>query len=369
VTRVLDTFLELAAIDSPSGEEAACGRYVAAALASAGMSVYFDDSAERTGSDSGNLVARLDGTAPGLRLLLSGHLDTVQPGRGVQPVVEDGVVRAAGETILGGDDKAGIAAIIEAVRRVVESGEPHADIVVVMTTGEELGLQGAKALDPAELDGAALALVLDAHGAPGGIVEGAPTHWTFVAEFEGRASHAGVEPEAGVSAIRMAADAIAAMRLGRLDDMTTANIGTIEGGIATNVVAASCRVTGECRSLDRERVDAVREEMDRHLRDAASALGGRVDVRWTKEYDGFLFPQDDPLVVLVEDACRDAGVEPRRFRTGGGSDGSIFTGHGLPSLVLSTGMAEIHSTAEYLRVADLEALTDIVEASLKRAVV
>lgn len=369
MSRVLDTFLELVAIDSPSGEEAACGRYVAKALAAAGMAVYFDGSALETGSDSGNLIAHLDGDTRGMRLLLSGHLDTVEPGRGIRPVVEDGVVRPAGDTILGGDDKSGVAAIIEAMRRLSESGEPHADVVVVMTTGEELGLRGAKALDPGVLDGTGLALVFDAAGSPGGIVEGAPTHWTFVAEFEGRASHAGVEPEAGVSAVRMAAVAIARMRLGRLDELTTANIGTIGGGTATNVVAASCRVTGECRSLDRERVDAVRDEMDAIMHAAAAEAGGRVDVRWTKEYDGFLFDPQDPLIVMVEDACRDAGLEPHRFRTGGGSDGNIFTGHGAPTLVLSSGMSNVHSTSEVLRVEDLEKLADLVEALLRRAAV
>ncbi len=368
MSRVLDTFLELVSIDSPSGEEAACGRYVADALGAAGMSVSFDGSSATTGSDSGNLVARLEGSAAGMRIVLSGHLDTVQPGRGIEPVIEDGVIRSSGDTILGGDDKSGIAAVIEGVRRIVERGVPHADVVVVMTTGEELGLRGAKALDPAELEGAGLAVVLDADGAAGGIVEGAPTHWTFVAEFEGRASHAGVEPEAGVSAITMASSAIAAMRLGRLDDTTTANIGTITGGSATNVVASSCTVTGECRSLLRDRAEDVRQEMDRLMREAATEAGGRVDIRWTKEYDGFLFSPDDPLVGLVEAACLDVGVTPRRFRTGGGSDGNIFAGHGVPTLVMSSGMTNVHSTSETLRVEDLEHLADIVEALLERAV-
>lgn len=368
MSRVLDTFLDLVAIDSPSGEEASCGRYVAAALTGAGMTVTFDDSAARTGSDSGNLVARLEGTTGGRRIALSAHLDTVQPGRGITPVIEGGVIRPSGDTILGGDDKSGVASIIEAVRRVTESAAAHAGIVVVMTTGEELGLRGAKQLDPAVFEGVGLAVVLDADGAPGGIVIGAPTHHTFVAEFAGRASHAGVEPEAGTSAIEMAAAAIAGMRLGRLDDHTTANIGTIEGGVATNVVAGSCRVTGECRSLDRARVDEVRAEMDRLMHAAAEGAGGSVTVEWTKEYDGFLFSADDPLVALVETACRDAGVEPRTFLTGGGSDGNIFTGFGVPTLVLSSGMTDVHSTRESLKVADLERLADVVEALLKRAV-
>lgn len=368
MSRVLDVFLDLVAIDSPTGEEAVCGRYASKALSAMGMSVHFDDSAARTGSDTGNLVAVLDGTAPGMRLALSAHLDTVEPGRGVEPVIGgDGVIRPAGETVLGGDDKAGIAAIIEGIHRVVERGAPHAGVVAVLTTGEERGLSGAKALDPGVFDGVDLAIVLDADGEPGGIVEGAPTHWTFAAEFEGRASHAGVEPEAGVSAITMAARAIASMRLGRLDEMTAANVGTIAGGVGTNVVAAACRVTGECRSLERERVDAVREEMDRLMKAAAADAGGRVDVRWTKEYDGFLFSPEDPLVTFVEGACRDAGAEPRRFRTGGGSDGNVFTGYGVPTLVLSTGMTNVHGTSERLRVDDLERLADIVEALLDRA--
>lgn len=368
MSRVLDTFLELVAIDSPSGEEAACARYVARALAGAGVAVYFDGSAIETGSDCGNLIGHLDGNASGMRLLLSAHLDTVEPGRGIVPVVEDGVIRPAGETILGGDDKGGVAAIIEALQRLSESGAPHADVVVVMTTGEEQGLRGAKALDPGVLGGTGLAVVLDADGVPGGIVEGAPTHYTFVAEFEGRSCHAGVEPEAGVSAITMAASAISRMRLGRVDDMSTANIGSIGGGIATNVVAASCRVTGECRSLERSRVEELRDEMDSLMKSAAAEAGGRVDVRWTKEYDGFLFAPDDPLVGMVEDACRDAGLEPRRFRTGGGSDGNIFTGHGTPTLVLSSGMTNVHCTGERLRVEDLEKLADLVEALLHRVV-
>jgi tripeptide aminopeptidase len=365
---VLDTFLDLVRIDSPSGREKACGEYVAGALRSAGMDVRFDGTAAATGSDTGNLIATLPATAPGRQLLLSGHLDTVEPGCGIEPVVDDGIVRAAGDTILGGDDKAGVASILEGVRRVAESGSPHAGITVVMTTGEELGIRGAKALDPAVLEGTWLAVVLDADGAPGGIVTGAPTHYTFVAEFEGRSSHAGVEPEAGRSALQMAAQAICRMRLGRLDELTTANIGTVDGGIATNVVAASCRVTGECRSLERDRVEEVRRAMDEAMHGAASELEGRVDVRWTKEYDGFLYSPEDPRVEFVASACRQAGAEVRMFHTGGGSDGNIFTGHGIPTLVLSSGMTNVHSLQESLRVDDLERLADVVEALLTAAV-
>ncbi len=195
----------------------------------------------------------------------------------------------------------------------------------------------------------------------------APTHHTFKATFTGRAAHAGVEPEKGVSAVVMASSAVAAMRIGRLDDETTANVGRIEGGGAANVVAAECTLIGECRSLDPDKADRVRSEMDAAMRSMADAFGGRVTVTWTKEYDGFRFAQDDPLLALIEDACRDAGLVPRRFRTGGGSDGNILSAKGLPTLVLSSGMTDVHGTNESLKVDDLTALVRLLLAVVARA--
>lgn len=364
--RLLETFLELVRIDSPSGSEAAVGRYLADALSAAGMSVRFDGADERTDSDCGNLIAELPGTAEGMTLVFSGHMDTVEPGRGIVPVVENGEVRSGGETILGADDKAGLAAIIECVRRVTEGGVPHGPLRVIATVGEEMGLQGAKALDPADAEGD-LCLILDADGAPGGIVIAAPTHYTFKATFSGVAAHAGVEPEKGHSAIVMACAAVEAMRIGRIDEETTTNVGRIEGGGATNVVASTCTLTGECRSLDPAKVESVRAEMDTSMRSAAAAQDGSVRVLWTKEYDGFRFAEDDPLLGLVEEACRDAGLTPRLFRTGGGSDGNALSAKGLPSLVLASGMTNVHGTGETLRVEDLEALPRLLLAVLARA--
>ena len=182
-----------------------------------GFSVRFDDSAAQTGADTGNLVAHLPGTAPG-HVVLSAHMDTVQPCAGIEPVVEDGVVRSAGDTILSADDKAGIAAILEGVRSVVEGGAPRPDVTVLLTTCEEQHLLGSGALAPDALPAGAPCYVLDADGAPGTVITGAPCHWTLEAAFVGRASHAGVVPEAGVSAIQMAAASIEAMPLGRLDE-------------------------------------------------------------------------------------------------------------------------------------------------------
>ena len=366
MSRVLETFLDLVRIDSPTGRERRVAEYLAAALADTGCAVRFDETQGRTGADTGNLLATLPGTAPGAVVAFSAHMDCVQPCEGVEPVVKDGIVRSAGATILGGDDKVGLAAIVEAIRRLREEQGAHAEVRAVLTVSEERGLLGAKAL--AHDDCAAdVCLVLDADGAVGGVVTAAPTHYTFTATFTGTAAHAGVEPEHGRSAIVMAATAVSAMEIGRLDPQTTANIGTIVGGSATNVVAPRCDVTGECRSLDRSRAEAVRGSMDSALREAAAAHGGTVEVTWTLEYEGFAFDADAPAVALVEAACGDIGVTPRRFATGGGSDGNVFAAHGVPTLVLSSGMAKVHSTDEELEVAQLERLVDLLVAVARRA--
>jgi len=364
--RLLATFLDLVGIASPSFREGAIAEYVERRLAKAGAVTRFDASALSTGSDTGNLVAEVQGTGPGFTVVLSAHLDTVEPCEGVVSIVEDGIIRSSGDTILGADDKAGVAAIIETVERLAESDDPHPSFRVVLTVAEEKGLIGAKALDPADLEGDGC-LVLDADGTPGGVVVGSPTHYTFSATFHGRAAHAGVEPEKGFSALVMVARAVDRMALGRLDEETTANVGTIEGGAATNVVAPMAVVTGECRSRSTDRVEEVRSAMDSAMRQAADDLGGRVEIFWTKEYEAVHFDEDDPLLALVESSMVDAGVEPYRFMTGGGSDGNVICAKGIPALVLSIGMQEVHGVEEHISVADLQSLARVLESVIRRA--
>lgn len=363
--RLLECFLDLVRIDSPSGEEADVAAYCAEELVSLGFAVEFDDSAPATGSNTGNLIALRDAGPGAPVLVLSAHMDCVEPCRGVEPVVRDGYVSSAGQTVLGADDKAGIAAIFEVARRLSETGSAQPTLKVVLTVAEETGLTGAKALAPSHAAGDAC-LVLDADGTPGGIVIAAPTHYTFRATFTGRASHAGVAPEQGRSALVMAARFVSSLELGRLDAHTTANIGSIQGGTATNVVPASTSLTGECRSLDPARVEQVKAAMDTAMRAAATEGGGSVSAEWTREYAGFSFAEDAPLVRMAADAARDAGLEPELRRTGGGSDGNIFAAHGVPTLVLSCGMEGVHGIDERLRVDDLHALTALIEAFARR---
>lgn len=386
--RVLESFLEMVAIESPSWHEAPMAAYCAEKLAEMGFTVTFDASAAETGSDTGNLIAHLAGTVPG-RIGFSAHLDTVKPCAGIEAVIEQRhicdditcrmaeVVCSAGETILSADDKAGIAAIFEGLRSVLESGAPRPDITVLLTTCEEQSLLGAGALaedalawpenlpaatPEAERDGCFPLFVLDADGAPGTIIMGAPYHWTLRARIEGRAAHAGVEPEEGVSAIQIAAAAVAAMPLGRIDECTTANVGRIEGGVAVNIVPAVVTLMGECRSLYEDRVLAQRDAMTRALEEAAARFGGQVEVAWELDYPAVMHEPGDAIVAHLEAAAATCGLESRHATSGGGADANILGTKGADAITLGIGMTNFHSVDEYIEVADLQNMARYVEA-------
>lgn len=392
--RVLDSFLEMIPIESPSWHEAPMAAYCTEQLVNLGFTVTFDDSARETGSDTGNLIAHLPGTVPG-RVAFSAHMDTVKPCAGIEAVIEQrhvcddvtcrmvAAVCSAGDTILSADDKAGIAAIFEGVRSVVESGVPRPDLTVLLTTCEEQSLLGSSALAtdalvwPADLPAASRGteceglldgtqavplFVLDADGAPGTIIMGAPYHFTLRAAISGRAAHAGVEPECGVSAIQIASAAVAAMPLGRIDECTTANVGHIEGGVAVNIVPAACQLEGECRSLYEDRVTAQRDAMTRALEEAAAQFGGSVDIAWTVDYPAVVHTADDAIVRHLEAAARAAGLEPRHAISGGGADANVLGTKGADAITLGIGMTNFHSVDEYILVEDLEAMARYVEA-------
>lgn len=366
--RVLQTFLELVRIDSPSRSESQVADYCEKHLADLGFAVRYDGSAKATGSDTGNLIATLDATpGRGGAVALSAHMDCVEPCRGVEPIVEDGVVRSAGDTVLGGDDKVGVAAILEAVRSVVESGADHPEVCVVLTTCEEESLLGASAIDPSVFPAGAFCYVLDAGGDPGTAILGSPCHYEFKASFTGRASHAGAAPEAGVSAVLMAARAIAGMPLGRLDDITTANVGVIEGGSAVNVVPERCTVHGECRSIDRARADAVRADIEAACMRAAKEAGGTVEVSWHLDYESTNYSPDDEIALRVARAASACGLEARMENSGGGADANAFATKGVPAITLSNGMTNYHALDEHVRVRDIEDSARLAEALILQA--
>lgn len=359
--RLIDSFFEMVAIESPSRHEAKMAAYCEAALRDLGFDVSFDDSAIETGADAGNLIARLRGTVPGA-MVLSAHMDTVSPCENIVPVLRDGMIRSEGATILSADDKAGISSIIEGVRATLDAGAARPDIMVVLTTCEELHLLGAAALQGDVLPEGAPCYVLDADGAPGTIISRAPCHWTMQARFMGKAAHAGVEPEVGNSAIQMAAAAISSMPLGRIDSDTTANVGVIKGGNKTNVIPASCSIAGECRSTIGRRAAEQRAAMNTAMEEAAARFGGKVSIEWERNYDAILYEESDELVQGIVRAAEAAGLEPVMHHSGGGSDANVFAEQGVDAITLGVGMAAFHSLTEHIAVADLVGTARLVEA-------
>ncbi len=364
---VLRTMLELIRIDSESLSERAAADYVTARLREMGVDAVEDEAGKVLGGNAGNLTALVKGSVAGApTVMLNAHLDTVKPGKGVRPVVEDGVVRASGDTILGSDDKAGVAAILDTVRRLKEEGAPHGDILLVFTVAEELGIKGAAKLDPAVLK-ADFGYALDSSGGPGEIIVGSPTHDKITAVITGRAAHAGIEPEKGVSAIRVAADAIASMKLGRIDDETTANVGVIRGGLATNIIPESVTIEAEARSRNADKLTEQIANMREALERAASNAAARIDIRIDREYSAYMLGEDCPAVKTAVEAARAAGIAPELRTSGGGSDANVFNHIGLPTATLGIGMRNCHTAKEHIYVSDLEAVARFVYEIVMRA--
>lgn len=375
--RLLATFLELISIDCPSGAEKAVADYCQQALETAGCRVQIDASAKTTGSNTGNLIASLpaypaDSWQDAQPLYFSAHMDSVEPCRGIKAQIVDGVLYSDGHTILGGDDKVGIAAIIETIRCLVEAeqaGLAHPEIMVLLSVQEEVGLVGASAMD-AELfanRAGALCYVLDAGGKPGLVVNGAPYHYSYKAEFKGLAAHAGIAPNDGISAIRAAARAVAKLPQGQLDDFSTTNIGSIQGGTADNVVAAQCLVTGELRSHSQKKVEQLKAQITEIFQTAAKgdnceAGDAEVEVSWEISYEGFYAAEDSPQVELAFRAARSLGLEAKAEKSNGGADTNILAAHGLAAVSLGSGMDRVHSTSERLEIVDMENLARLALA-------
>jgi tripeptide aminopeptidase len=363
--RVLETFLDMAAIDSPSCHEAAMAAYCRKRLETLGFTVRFDDSQAQTGSDTPQIIAFKKGTGAG-RIALSAHMDCVQPCEGVKTHIEDGIIRSDGTTVLGGDDKSGVAEILEAVQSLGESGRPSPDITVLFSVCEEQGVAGAPYFPENLFEQETLCLVVDAEGHAGTIFTAAPHHYTFTATFHGRSAHAGVNPEDGINAIAIAARAIDRMPIGRHDESTTSSVGIIEGGSATNIVPDSCIVRGECRSLDLDRVERVRLEMDRVMREAAASFGGTVGIDWALSYPGFRIADEDPDMRMIVEIAGALGIAPRLDVTGGGSDANVLGAKGAKAIPIASGMTDFHSLEESLSVADLQDCALFIEEILAR---
>ena len=349
-TRLLQTFLELVAIDSPSGHEAAIGAELEKRLAALG------GQAER--DEHGNVIAHWAGGA-GAWMLLSAHMDTVGADTGIKPQIRDGVIYSDGTTILGGDDKSGVAAILEVIQSLQENHAAHPPLEVVISVGEEVGLRGAKLLDKSKLR-SRRGYVMDAGGPIGVIVISAPSQDSLRITVVGKKAHAGSEPENGINAIRVASEAIAGMPLGRIDFETTANIGVIEGGTATNIVPDQVLVLGEARSRDDLKLATQTAAMVAAFQDAAERHGARVEIKLARAYGTYRLTEETPVVKAAMNAARSLGLAPMLHESGGGSDANIYAEAGITCTAISTGMEDVHTAAEHIAIADMAAATRLL---------
>jgi tripeptide aminopeptidase len=358
---VLDLFTELASVPSPPGEERAVADLVLRYLRDCALATDEDDSGPGIGSSMGNVLCRLEPTAAGAPLLLCAHLDTVPPTAAIEPVVEDGIVRNAAGTILGADNKAAVAAMLEAVRRLLGEGRPHAGIELLFTPKEEVGLVGAYAFDHTRLQ-AHLGFVYDQAAPIGVVILGAPYSQSLEVTFHGRAAHSGMHPDEGRSAIAAAARAISDMRLGRVDEDSTANVGTINGGTATNIVPEWCTFVAEARSHDERKLADLVQEMQDAITFAAGVADCDVETKARKSYRGYRFVRSDRAVVMAAAALERCGHPVSYELSGGAADANVFNERGLEIVNLANGMTDIHTPNEHIAVADLEAMVDVTLA-------
>lgn len=359
--RLKDLLIELIKIDSLSRKERDVAMRLKREMEELGAKVFIDDAGEKVGGNVGNVIAHFSGNTRNAQpLLLSAHMDTVVPGEGIAPILDGDILRTDGRTVLGGDDKSGVAIICEVLRVIKENRIPSSDIDVVFTICEEAGLIGAKCLDVKHLR-ARTGLVLDSDSV-GFLFTKAPAANRLEFRVHGLEAHAGMCPEKGINAIKVAAEGIAQMQLGRIDHETTANIGVIEGGIAVNIVPNRVTLLGKARSLSEEKLVRQTEHMKHCLEEAAARHSldidgkryeARVEAMVERDYDGMDVPESAPIVQLVHAAANNLKLEVKTLATGGGCDANIFNKKGLVVANLSTGMRDIHTVKEWLDLKDL----------------
>ncbi len=360
--RVINQFLELVQIDSETKNETEIAEVLTRLFTDLGLDVVEDDSKNETGHGAGNLICTLNGNKEDIDpIYFTSHMDTVVPGNGIKPSIEEGYIKSDGTTILGADDKAGLAAILETIRTLNENNIKHGDVQFVITVGEESGLVGAKALDGSLLN-AKYGYAIDSNGKVGDIIVAAPTQAKLFTVMKGKTAHAGVAPEKGVSAITLAAKAISKMPLGRIDDDTTANIGRFEGGKQTNIVCDHVEILAEARSLIPAKMEKQVAKMKNAFENTAEEYGGSADVEVKIMYPGFKHKAGDEVVEVARSAAKTIGRDSSLKKSGGGSDANIIAGLGIPTVNLAVGYEEIHTTDERIPVDELVKITELVTA-------
>lgn len=351
--RLVRTFEEIVMIDSVSGNEAEIHDFLKKKFLSLGLDVKEDNSKSKTGLGANNLIATLKGNHAGNSLMFSAHTDTVTPGNGIQMLEKDGILYSKGKTILGADDKAGIAIMIEAIERINEELIDTTNLEFILSPGEEIGLVGSSALDMKDVK-SDFGYVLDSGGTVGKVTTASPTLFMYKVLIEGKSAHAGLEPEKGVSSVAILSTALKSVPLGRIDERTTTNIGVIKGGEATNIVMDTLILEGEVRAIDNKKADMLITEIIEAFESSALLHGGTVTIEVNKMATGFDISDDEPVMKLLDSAGKKLGYEIIRETSGGGSDANVFNEKGKCVVNLSIGYEKIHTTEEYIPIKEME---------------
>jgi tripeptide aminopeptidase len=363
--RMVNEFIELVKIDSLTRHERQMADTLKKKLEDMELDVYEDNAGDKIGGNAGNLICTIKGEKNVPTVLLMAHMDTVVPGIGKKPIIDGSYIKTDGTTVLGGDDVGGIESILEAVRVIKEDGISHGDIQIVFSVAEEGGLWGAKNLDYSKIY-AKYGIVLDGGGVIGSVAVTAPSQNHIDVIVKGRAAHAGMNPEGGVNAIKIASEAISKMNIGRIDEETTANIGIIKGGLATNIVCDVVEIRGEARSRNEEKLRRQTEHMKQCFEEAAARRGGKIEFRSEKAYPSYNIKEDDDILNILKKAAKNARLQLVLEATGGGSDTNIINGKGIQAVDISIGMDKVHSVEEQICIDDLvkaaEFLVEIIKS-------
>ncbi|MGX6978810.1 M20/M25/M40 family metallo-hydrolase [Vagococcus elongatus] len=363
--RLVQTFIDLVSIDSESKDEKQVHEYLKNVFTSLNLEIVEDDSMAKTGLGANNLIAKLRGSKNTEPLFFSSHTDTVSPGKGIEVIEKDGILYSKGDTILAADNKAGIAIMIEAIRRIQEEKIPTGLLEFVLSPGEEIGLIGAAALDMSLLT-STYGFVLDSDGPVGHVTIASPFLHMYDVKIIGRAAHAGMEPEKGISAVSILAEALSHIETGRLDAETTANIGFIQGGEASNIVMDELLLKGEVRAISEKRAQQLVQQMETSFKQAADKFGGKVEISANQMATGFRITDDEPVMELLKESTTHLGFDLVSEISGGGSDANIFNAQGKSTPNLSIGYANMHTTQESVSIAEMEKAVTLVIELAKR---
>lgn len=361
--RLVESFLDMVKISSPSKSEREIGDYLKKVLTELGLEVYEDEAGKINDGNCGNIIGVLKSPQK-KRYLFSAHMDTVSPCEKINPIVENGVIKTDGTSVLGGDDKGGIASILEMLRVIKENNLEHPEIVVVFSIAEEIGLLGAKAFD-IEKYNIDYGFILDSGGKPGKIITQAPSAAKGIITIKGKPAHAGIAPENGINALVVASNAITKMKIGRVDAETTSNIGIVRGGNAVNIVMPEVSFEYEARSLSNEKLEELLKETKSILKESCEEFGAKLEEDISITYKGFLLDESEEIVQIVKNACNNIGIDFEAISSGGGSDTNIYNAKGIKSINMAVGMSKVHTVEEYIEIADLVTLSNLLLEIIK----